>query len=246
MPHSATGHRRGSSTPREAGIRGPERQRPELHRPRCATLRDADGVTAHRARQIIVGRVNSGRRRMGIICRILSPRSGRRPRPQSYRIRSPSKRGTGRRKLLSPRRRRRLERWAPHGKKGKRISPVSKRQGQQMRPVHKAHHAGCLDADSQPKGRKYRSFGTGFAGLKPILRLISGFFWRFPGGGIRKLQCGRSGGAPQIRLFALWADPFARPSAFERISTHQTPTRLYLVNFVRLRLLVVFLGFTHD
>jgi hypothetical protein len=80
-----------------------------------------------------------------------------------------------------------LERWAPHGKKGKRVSPVSKRQGQQMRPVHKAHHAGCLDADSQPKGRKYRSFGTGFAGLKPILQVISGFFWRFPGGGNQKI-----------------------------------------------------------
>ena len=138
---------------------------------------------------------------MGIICWFLSPRSGRRPRPQSYWIRSPSKRGAGRRKLLSPRRRRRLERWVPHGKKGKRVSPVSKRQGQQMRPVHKAHHAGCPDADSQPKGRKYRSFGTGFAGLKPILRLISGFFWRFSGR--ESENCNAAGQAARHRFVCL-------------------------------------------
>jgi hypothetical protein len=51
-----------------------------------------------------------------------------------------------------------------------------------MRPVHEAHYAGCPDADSQPEGRKYRSFGTGFACLKPILRLIRGIFGGLLGG----------------------------------------------------------------
>jgi hypothetical protein len=89
---------------------------------------------------------------------------------------------------------------------------------------------------SGPDSPVLSQFCSGFAGLLAVR-------W---GGVIRKSQCGRSGGAPQIRLFALRADPFARPRAFERISTHQTPTRLYLVNLVRLRLLVVFFGLAHD
>ncbi len=129
------------------------------------------------------------------------------------------------------------------------VPPASKGEGGgdacHLRPVDKIGHTGCSAADSRPKDRKYRSFETRFACMKPILRLICGVFGVSPGGLIRKLQCGRSGGAPQIRLFALRADALARPGAFERISAHQTLTWLYLVNLVRLRLLVVFFGLAH-
>ena len=59
----------------------------------------------------------------------------------------------GRRKLLLPRLRRRSERRAPLDRKCKRVSPVSKRQGQQMRPVHKAHYRlpGCRFAAEWPR-----------------------------------------------------------------------------------------------